>query len=67
MNESDDWSGVTWQANRLRQHRAFQALPFRDKVLRIEQLAETAKLVRAAALRAQAADEGKASSGAEPG
>jgi hypothetical protein len=49
-----DWSVTTFDGNRMRQHREFQALPFREKVRRLEEMAETAARVRAAALRAPA-------------
>lgn len=38
-----DWSLTTWEGNRLRQHREFQALPFREKLLRLEQRGEMSR------------------------
>jgi hypothetical protein len=38
----DDWSSTSWEGNRLRQHREFLALPFREKLRRLEQMAEVA-------------------------
>lgn len=44
MREEADWSASTWEGNRLRQHREFLALPFREKLRRLEELAEVAEL-----------------------
>jgi hypothetical protein len=49
MSEADAWDDATWEGNRLRQHREFHALPFREKLLRLEQLAATARLFAAQA------------------
>ena len=62
MTDDDiDWSSTTWEGNRLRQHREFYALPFREKMLRIEQLGEMTRfwLDRAQArhVRERAPDE----------
>jgi hypothetical protein len=40
MAGEPDWTLATWEGNRLAQHRAFQALSFRDKVRAIENLGE---------------------------
>jgi hypothetical protein len=44
---SDDWSSTSWEGNRLRQHREYLALPFREKLRRLEQLAEVAAVFAA--------------------
>jgi hypothetical protein len=48
-----DWSVTTWEGNRLRQHREFKALPFLEKLLRLEQRGEMSRwlLERARARR----------------
>ncbi len=38
-----DWSLSTWKGSRLRQHREFQALPFRRKLEVIEELDDLAR------------------------
>ncbi len=43
MPESIDWSQATFEANRLRQHEAFRALPFREKLERLEQMNEVVR------------------------
>lgn len=40
MREDDDWRATSWEGNRLRQNREFLALPFREKLRRLEELAE---------------------------
>jgi hypothetical protein len=40
MTEPIDWSMTTWEGNRLRQHREFRALSFREKMEAIERLGE---------------------------
>lgn len=42
MSDEIDWTLTTWEGNRLRQHRAFLALPFREKLRIIEQMGEVA-------------------------
>jgi hypothetical protein len=42
MPEDADWTAATWEGSRRRQHAAFLALPFREKVAAIEELAELA-------------------------
>jgi ribosomal protein L31 len=37
-----DWSLTTWEGNRMRQHREFLALPFREKIQAMEDLGEFA-------------------------
>ena len=39
---SDDWGSTSWEGNRLRQHRDYLALPLREKLRRLEQMAEVA-------------------------
>lgn len=46
MPDEPDWSLATWDGNRRRQHREFFALPFRDKLRVIEELAEVAGIFR---------------------
>ncbi len=43
MADSEDWSVATWEGSRRRQHRDFLALPFRDKLVVIEDLADFAR------------------------
>ena len=57
MPELPDWSTTSWEGNRLRQHREFLALPFREKLRRLEQMAEVAALL-AARWRARNARKG---------
>lgn len=47
MDEGIDWNLTTWEGNRLRQHREFQALPFRRKLEVVEQLGDLARLFTA--------------------
>ncbi len=42
----EDWKVTTWRENRRRQHQAFYALSFRDKMKVIEEMAEVADLFR---------------------
>jgi len=44
--EGDAWESATFEGNRIRQHRAFHALSFREKILRIEQMNEVAEALR---------------------
>lgn len=37
-----DWGVASWEGHRRRQHQEFQALPFREKLVVIEQLGEVA-------------------------
>lgn len=43
MAETDDWTLATWEGSRRRQHQEFLALPFRDKLAVIEDLADLAR------------------------
>ncbi len=43
MADQIDWSHTTFDGNRLRQHQAFRALSFREKLMRLEQMAEVAR------------------------
>ncbi|MGH2570884.1 MAG: hypothetical protein ACRDGR_06640 [bacterium] len=47
MTEPIDWSVTTWEGNRRRQHREFQALSFREKMEVIEQMGEVEALFAA--------------------
>ena len=42
MAEPIDWGVTSWEGHRRRQHQEFLALPFRDKLVVIEQLGEVA-------------------------
>jgi hypothetical protein len=42
MADANDWQDASWAGNRLRQHRESQALPFREKLMLLEQLGEVA-------------------------
>ena len=44
----EDWKATTWRENRRRQHHAFYALGFRDKMKVIEEVSEVANLFRGA-------------------
>ncbi|MFI5309703.1 MAG: hypothetical protein ACHQQ3_00605 [Gemmatimonadales bacterium] len=58
MADEPDWTLVTWEGNRLRQHREFQALTFRQKLQVIENLGEvTAYFALRARMRAAAVPE----------
>lgn len=47
MHDRADWSETSWDGNRLRQHKEFLALPFREKLRRLEQMAEVAAFLAA--------------------
>lgn len=38
MPEPVDWSMTTYEGNRRRQHLSFLALPFREKIIRIQEM-----------------------------
>ena len=40
MPDDIDWTLTTWEGNRRRQHAEFRALPFREKLIILEQMAE---------------------------
>lgn len=40
MADPPDWSRATSEGNRRRQHEAFRALSFREKLARVEEMAE---------------------------
>ena len=40
MSERIDWHLLSFEGNRRAQHAAFNALTFREKVIRLEQMAE---------------------------
>jgi hypothetical protein len=64
MAGEPDWTLATWEGNRLAQHRAFQALSFRDKVRAIENLGEVTEFfVHRAKARAAAMKEAERSYG----
>lgn len=42
MSDPVDWSLTSWDGNRLRQHREFLALSFREKLEVMEELSEVA-------------------------
>jgi len=42
MTDGGDWRFASWEGHRLRQHREFQALAFREKLAIIEHLGEVA-------------------------
>lgn len=45
MTDDIDWYLTTWEGNRRRQHEAFRALPFREKLAVIEALGEMSSLL----------------------
>ena len=45
MSDQIDWSLTTWEGNRRRQHAEFRSLPFREKLLVLEQLEEVSNAV----------------------
>jgi len=47
MPDDAVWRLATWEGNRRRQHEEFRALPFREKIAIIEQLAEVTALFAA--------------------
>lgn len=53
MADSVDWSVTTFEGNRLRQHREFMQLSFRDKLLVIERLCELTPLFESARRRGE--------------
>lgn len=58
MTEPIDWSLTTWEGNRRAHHRAFLALPFREKLLLIEQFEEVAEaLARQRFVRERAVED----------
>ncbi len=40
MSDHTDWTLLSFDGNRRAQHAAFRALTFREKVIRLEQMAE---------------------------
>ena len=44
MSDPIDWSLTTWEGNRRRQHAEFRALPFREKILMIEQMGDVSAI-----------------------
>jgi len=46
MTEPTDWSLASFEGNRRAQHAAFVALSFREKLIRLEQMAEVERRVR---------------------
>lgn len=44
MNSVDSWDETTWEGLRQRQQREYAALPFREKIRRLEEMAEVAAL-----------------------
>ncbi len=54
MADSVDWSVTTFEGNRLRQHREFMRLSFRDKLFVIERLCELTPLFQSARPRGEA-------------
>jgi hypothetical protein len=48
MPEPADWSTATFEGNRRRQHQEFYALSLREKIKRIEEMAEVTARLRAA-------------------
>ncbi len=57
MPEPVDWSLTTWDGQRLRQHREFLALPFREKMQQLEELARTADRLRGETAAAPSTDD----------
>lgn len=55
--QSADWSAATFEGNRLRQLREFQALSLREKIERIEEMAEVAAHFAARRATPRATDE----------
>ena len=47
MTEPVDWSLASFEGHRRAQHAAFRALSFREKLIRLEQMSEVARLMRA--------------------
>lgn len=45
MTEPPDWSQTTWEGLRVARARDYAALPFREKVRRLEAMAEVAHLL----------------------
>ena len=67
MPDEADWSVATFAGNRRRQQEEFRALPFREKVARIEQMsAVAARLVSHAATAPQEANGAPSPSAASP-
>jgi hypothetical protein len=46
MTADSGWEAGTWEGSRKLQHKAFQALSFRDKLAAIEEMSEVAARVR---------------------
>ncbi len=64
MPDDIDWSVTTFEGNRRRQHKEFLALPLREKLERLEQMAEVAEFF---ASRRAIREEGNKRQAAEPG
>jgi len=67
MPDEIDWSVTTYQGNRRRQHEEFRALPFREKLRRIEQSGEVAGFFASQRAAAQAQPEQQGIEGAGGG
>lgn len=50
MNDPVDWSVTSWEGSRRQQHREYLALPFRQKLEILEQMAEWGRLGRGKAI-----------------
>jgi hypothetical protein len=57
VSDEIDWSVTTWDGNRLRQHREFLALPFREKMRWLEDLAQVAERLRPAPVESPPTNE----------
>jgi hypothetical protein len=45
VSDSVDWTETTFEGNRMRQHNEFMALSFREKMIRVEEMCEVARLL----------------------
>lgn len=61
MENKEQWHLSTWVGNRLQQHREFQMLTFREKLQKLEQLADTAALLQRSRIKQD--PEGKSGGG----
>lgn len=56
MADEIDWALTTWEGSRRRQHLEFLAIPFREKLERLEEMERVAALLRRAPPPPQAGD-----------
>ena len=67
MPDDIDWSVTTFEGNRRRQHEEFLALPLREKLERLEQMAAVAEFFASRRAMREAGNKSRAAEHGEPG